>query len=80
MTGPDCRTPVPPGFINALVTANKFRGRGTKLFPWLGFVELSGSQLYASDNRCIIALDLGAELGAATFNGAVFRCTSPLEF
>ncbi len=67
MTGPDCRTPVPPGFINALVMANRFRGRGTKLFPWLGFVELSGSQLYASDNRCIIAIRLDLKLGSATF-------------
>lgn len=67
MTGPDCKTPVPAGFLNALVTANKFRGRGTKMFPWLGFVELAGNQLYASDNQSIVAIDIGADLGSATF-------------
>lgn len=64
MTGPDCTTPVPTGFLNGLVTANKFRGRGTKLFPWLGFVELAGAQLYASDNQSIVAINVGGELGS----------------
>lgn len=67
MTEPVCKTPVPAGFLKALLMANRFRGRGTKLFPWLGFVEMSEGQLFASDNRSIVAISIGADLGAATF-------------
>lgn len=67
MIGPVCKTPVPAGFRDSLLLANKFRGRGTKLFPWLGFVELAEGQLFASDNRSIVAISIGADLGTATF-------------
>ena len=67
MIEPECKQSVPSGFLDALTKANKFRGRGTKLFPWLGFVELAGSKLYASDNCSIVEIDVGADLGSAVF-------------
>lgn len=67
MIEPACKIPVPTGFRQSLLVANKFRGRGTKLFPWLGKVELAGNMLYASDNQSIVAMSIDADLGAATF-------------
>lgn len=69
MEAPICNQTVPEGFLDALLMASHFKSRGTKNFPWLGFVELVNGKLYASDNRCIVEIDLGEDFGAARFSG-----------
>jgi hypothetical protein len=51
--------PVPPGFRAALQIASKFTGAHNAIYPWLKHVYLIAGKLYASDNRCIIEIDLG---------------------
>jgi hypothetical protein len=66
---PICEQSVPTGFVDALVQARKFTGRANKVFPWVQDIYLSEGKLYASDNRCIIEIDLGdPSFGPARFS------------
>lgn len=66
---PGGELPVPTGFIEALLRASKFSGRSNKTFPWVQYVYLSEGKLYASDNRCIVEIDLGdPAFGPARFS------------
>lgn len=60
--------PVPQGFRDALVIARRFTGKRHQLFPEVQFVYLVDGMLYASDNRCIVEIDLKSEtFGRARF-------------
>lgn len=48
---------VPDGFREALLTATKFTAHD-KIYPWVKYVYLLKGKLYASDNRCIVEIDL----------------------
>ena len=66
---PGGEIPVPPGFIDALLRASKFTGRSNKTFPWVQYIFLVDGKLYASDNRCIVEIDLGdPAFGPARFS------------
>lgn len=52
-------TAVPSGFLDALKIAKKFTGKHNGLYPWTRHVYLLAGKLYASDNRCIVEIDLG---------------------
>ena len=66
---PNCPLPIRPGFIDALQCAAEFTSRGTQYFPWTKNVYLVDGKLYASDNRCIVEIDLKDDsLGPVQFS------------
>ena len=50
---------VPSGFLDALLKASKFTGKHNGINPWTKYVYLVAGKLYATDNRCIVEIDLG---------------------
>ncbi len=66
---PACDRQVPVGFVTALKRVSKFAGRSNMIFPWVQYVYLVDGRLYASDNRCVVEIDLGdPSFGPARFS------------
>lgn len=69
VAAPRCKLRVPSGFLDGLLCARKFVQQGPLVFPWVQYVYLLEGKLYASDNHCIIEIDLGnPAFGAARFS------------
>ncbi|WP_433989029.1 hypothetical protein SuNHUV7_31020 (plasmid) [Pseudoseohaeicola sp. NH-UV-7] len=61
--------PLGCSLVSALITARTFVGRHTKMYPGLQFVHLADGKIYASNNRCLIEINLHDEsLGSAMFS------------
>lgn len=52
--------PAPAGVRNAVLNAARFTGSHNTIYPFLNFIYVLDGKLYASDNRCIVEVDLGA--------------------
>lgn len=63
---PDCQVALAPGFLEALQCVAEFTGAGSRWFPWTRYVYLADGKLYASDNHCLVEIDLhDSSLGPA---------------
>lgn len=65
VAAPTATVSVPEGFLRALRWAKKFVGTHEKNFPAGTYVHIAGDKLYATNNRYLVELEIGADIGSA---------------